>query len=76
MAAAKLSFQDRLNAKTTDLEPGKTYLIGVAIFRKNPNSNSTSKHQPLVVKRAAHEEVFPNNWELPGGHVEPGETVQ
>ena len=75
MAAAKQSFQDRLNAQTTDLEPGKTYLIGVAIFRTNPDANSPSKQQLLVVKRASHEEAFPNNWELPGGHVEPGETI-
>ena len=34
------------------------------------------KFQLLVVKCAEHEEAYPNNWELPGKHVEPGETVR
>jgi|SRR5271170_7484534 len=72
----KTSFEDRLGKKTTDLESGKTYLVSVAIFRLNPNTESSSKFQLFIVKRAEHEEAFPNNWELPGGHVEPGETVR
>ncbi|KAJ1999596.1 hypothetical protein GGI04_004504 [Coemansia thaxteri] len=29
----------------------------------------------LIVQRAAHERSFPNEWEIPGGHVDPGESV-
>ena len=76
MPTASPSFQARLDAQTTDLEPGKTYVVGVAIFRASPDPASATKHQLLVVKRAAHEESFPNKWELPGGRVEPGETVR
>ena len=76
MPTAKQSFQERLDAQTTDLEQGKTYVVGVAIFRAAPDPASATKHQLLVVKRAEHEESFPNKWELPGGRVEPGETVR
>lgn len=76
MPTAKQSFQERLNVQTTDLEQGKTYVVGVAIFRASPDPASATKFQLLVVKRAEHEESFPNKWELPGGHVEPGETVR
>ncbi|KAI9473262.1 hypothetical protein LPJ78_000770 [Coemansia sp. RSA 989] len=30
----------------------------------------------LVVQRAAHERSFPNQWEIPGGGVDPGETIK
>lgn len=76
MATIKPSFQDRLAAQASDLESGKIYIVGVVIFRLNPNPNSPSKHQLLIVKRASHEESFPNMWEIPGGHVEPGETIR
>ena len=76
MSPAAQSFQERLDTQTTDLEQGKTYVVGVAIFRASPDAASTTKFQLLVVKRAEHEEAFPNKWELPGGHVEPGETVR
>ena len=76
MPTAKQSFQERLDAQTTDLEQGKTYVVGVAIFRASPDPASATKFQLLVVKRAEHEESFPNVWELPGGRVEPGETVR
>ena len=76
MPTAKQSFQERLDAQTAELEQGKTYLVGVAIFRASPDPASTTKFQLLVVKRAEHEEAYPNNWEIPGGHVEPGETVR
>ena len=76
MPTAKQSFQERLDLQTTDLEQGKTYVVGVAIFRASPDPASATKFQLLVVKRAEHEESFPNKWELPGGHVEPGETVR
>lgn len=30
----------------------------------------------LLVKRSAHRSAYPGVWDLPGGHVEPGETVE
>lgn len=29
----------------------------------------------LIVQRSAHERMFANEWEIPGGHVDPGETI-
>ncbi|KAJ2810229.1 hypothetical protein H4S07_002789 [Coemansia furcata] len=29
----------------------------------------------LIVQRAAHEHSYPNEWEIPGGHVDPGESI-
>lgn len=69
-------FTKRLNSKITDLPAGQTYLVGVAIFRRDPVASKPAPWQLLVVKRAEDEEAFPNNWELPGGHVEPNETVR
>lgn len=69
-------FLKRLNSKITDLPAGKTYVVGVAIFRRDPMAVTPAPWQLLVVKRAEDEEVFPNNWELPGGHIEPNETVR
>lgn len=72
-----VDFIKRLDSKITDLPAGKTYLVGVAIFRRDPMAvTPTAPWQLLVVKRAEDEEVFPNNWELPGGHLEPNETVR
>ncbi len=76
MAFAKQSFQDRLDAQTKDMERGKTYLVGVTIFRPSPDPESTTKFQLLILTRAEHEEAFPNNWELLGGHLEPNETFR
>ncbi|KAJ1672568.1 hypothetical protein EV182_006924, partial [Spiromyces aspiralis] len=42
-------------------------VIGAAI--------SASGTDVLVVQRAANERSFPNQWELPGGHCDPGETI-
>lgn len=70
-------FLKRLDSKFTDLPAGKKYLVGVAIFQRRPDVGANpSPWQLLVVKRAEDEEAFPNNWELPGGHVEPDETVR
>ncbi|KAJ2505855.1 hypothetical protein IWW47_001858 [Coemansia sp. RSA 2052] len=29
----------------------------------------------LLVQRAAHERSYPNEWEIPGGHVDSGESI-
>lgn len=76
MADTEASFEKRLGSKTTDLETGKTYLVGVAVFRSAVSPDASDPYELLVVKRASHEEAFPDNWELPGGHVESGETVK
>lgn len=55
------------------LPPDMLHVVGVAIFQSPDNS---PRPRVLVVKRAAHEDQFPNMWELPGGHVEEGETVR
>ena len=34
------------------------------------------RHQKLlIVQRAHHESFLPGSWEVPGGGVEPGETI-
>jgi 8-oxo-dGTP pyrophosphatase MutT (NUDIX family) len=53
-----------LHSHKSELDASKNWLVGVAIFRK------AQPMELLVVKRAPTEEAFPNNWELPGGHVE------
>ncbi len=30
----------------------------------------------LLARRAAHKATYPDCWDIPGGHVEPGETVE
>lgn len=30
----------------------------------------------LIVRRSEQEDVFPNNWEIPGGSVDQGETLE
>lgn len=69
MPTAKQSFQERLNVRTTDLEQGKTYLFGVAIFRASPDPASTTKFhweihfntsRPIVSFEAPGEEIASN----------------
>ncbi len=57
----------RLNSHLSTLDSTKVILVGVAIFKK-----SKSKEAPelLLDERAESDEAFPNNWKLPGGHVE------
>ncbi|KAJ2901904.1 hypothetical protein GGI21_004628 [Coemansia aciculifera] len=43
-------------------------VTGGAIFDTNTRS-------VLLVQRAAHERSYPNEWEIPGGHVDPGEYI-
>lgn len=67
--------QDYLDLTSEDLPSGPTYVVGVAIFQLSKESNGLLQRRVLVVKRTAHEDQFPNMWELPGGHVEKGETI-
>ena len=63
-----------LDTKIEDLPPGVRYVATGAIFRVQ--SNTTQSPQLLTVKRAADEKAFPDHWELPGGKVDPGETIR
>ncbi len=76
MADPDTPFNTKLHSKTTDLESHITYLIGVAIFRPALSPTASDPYELLIIKRSSHEDVYPNNWELPGGHVEPGESVK
>ncbi|KAJ7199156.1 NUDIX hydrolase domain-like protein [Mycena pura] len=50
---------------------GKRLVIGVAIVRRLSN---ISLPQVLVLQGAAHETLFPNMYELPGGKCEPTDS--
>ncbi|KAJ1662429.1 hypothetical protein IW140_005899 [Coemansia sp. RSA 1813] len=45
-------------------------VIGAAIA-----GPSNDKPSVLIVQRSAHERSYPNEWEIPGGHVDPGELI-
>ncbi|KAJ2552154.1 hypothetical protein EV175_003422 [Coemansia sp. RSA 1933] len=45
-------------------------VIGAAIAGSSKNEPSV-----LIVQRSAHERSYPNEWEIPGGHVDPGELI-
>ena len=60
-----------LNSTAEELCGDCVYVVGIAIFRRT----NTANPQLLVVRRVETELTFPNMWELPGGHVEPGETI-
>jgi len=47
-------------------------VIGAAVFRQ---ANTPDDFQLLIVRRAAHEEYYPNCFEMPSGKVDEGETV-
>ncbi len=67
-------FQNNLEAKTfiDNLETQlKTQNIGFAVDCFVVNE----KNQILSQKRSANRRLYPNNWELVGGHVDAGETV-
>jgi mutator protein MutT len=44
------------------------YIIASALIHKNGKI--------LIAKRAANKKIFPDQWEVPGGHVEFGESAQ
>ncbi|KAI9506002.1 hypothetical protein GGI25_005739 [Coemansia spiralis] len=45
-------------------------VIGAAIAGSDRSTPSV-----LIVQRSAHERSYPNEWEIPGGHVDPGEYI-
>ncbi|KAJ2753018.1 hypothetical protein GGH94_004222 [Coemansia aciculifera] len=52
-------------------EPKPHHIVtGGAIANSNHGVPSV-----LLVQRAAHERSYPNEWEIPGGHVDPGESI-
>ncbi|KAI5360627.1 putative NUDIX hydrolase domain-containing protein [Septoria linicola] len=65
-----------LDTKIENLPPGIRFVATGAIFRELSAEESTTGPQLLTVRRAADEKAFPNYWELPGGKVDPGETIR
>ena len=63
------ALQARLSLTANDFQRSSSLLIGVALFRRSP------KLQLLVLRRAANEDLFPNCWAVPGGHIDAGESV-
>ena len=66
---------NRLDATAEDLDPDKIYVVGIAVFRPAAELGGDSTPQLLLVQRSAHE-AMPNLWEIPGGGVEPAETIR
>ncbi|KAJ1838356.1 hypothetical protein LPJ73_007101 [Coemansia sp. RSA 2703] len=58
-----------ISSSTHDPRPHRV-VIGGAIFRPTCTPPSV-----LIVQRAATERSYPNEWEIPGGHVDPDETI-
>lgn len=73
IAAAPLD-QRRIASTIAELDNAFVYVVGIAIFRRSPDPPSVT--QVLVVKRTENETSYPGCWEIPGGHVEPGETLR
>lgn len=62
----------RLRSTTAELAPASRYVVGIATFREGQGASSL---QLLVLKPAPAKTSFANMWEIPGGRVEPGETI-
>jgi 8-oxo-dGTP diphosphatase len=76
MSAKPLSDIEKVRSSTAEeLDGHCVYVVGIAIFRRTSTASSSHAWQLLVVRRADTELTFPNKWELPGGHVEEGETI-
>lgn len=54
-----------------DGTPYDKLVIGAIILKSTPDGTSNI----LMLKRAAHEEFYPNNFEIPGGKVEDTDTT-
>lgn len=73
MSTQPFSDLENLLSSTVETLGGNCfYVVGIAIFRR---TSTNQGWQLLVVRRVETEPAFPNMWELPGGHVEHGETI-
>ncbi|KAJ2700634.1 hypothetical protein FB645_004933 [Coemansia sp. IMI 203386] len=61
--------KDFIDSCQTDPKPHRV-VIGAAVAGADLVHPSV-----LIVQRSAEERSYPNEWEIPGGHVDPGETV-
>ncbi|KAJ2656356.1 hypothetical protein IWW48_005078 [Coemansia sp. RSA 1200] len=67
--AARMTAEEYLGTYKDALKPHRI-VIGAAIAGPTKDKPSV-----LVVQRSAHERSYPNEWEIPGGHVDPGELI-
>ena len=71
-----LDLPTRLQAQLGHVDNNTKYLVGVAIMHQPLfNRRSDSLRLPIV-KRAECDTNFPGMWAVPGGHIEPGETIK
>ncbi|KAJ2121203.1 hypothetical protein GGH19_002944 [Coemansia sp. RSA 1807] len=58
-------------------QPADTYLCSLSKHHDRLVIGAAIAHDSsvLIVQRAADERSFPNQWELPGGGVDPNETI-
>src|SRR5260370_6116131 len=63
-----ISLHDLSSIQARAEAEGKQCLVGALI--------SNPKRQAFVQKRAATRRLWPGCWDLAGGHVEPGETLE
>src|SRR5260370_34528101 len=63
-----ISLHDLSSIQARAEAEGKQCLVGAVII--NP------QRQAFVQKRAATRRLWPGCWDLAGGHVEPGETLE
>ena len=71
------TFSARLGSTLSDLDDTKRWVVDIVIQRPTlPAHSHTSEPEILLVKRTAHEHDFPNDREIPGGHVEAEETIR
>ncbi|KAL2206302.1 NUDIX hydrolase [Sarocladium strictum] len=64
--------QERINSSAGS--PVDKITVGAAILRKSKDPKADT--QILLLKRSAHEMYYPNMFEVPGGKVDPGESLR
>jgi 8-oxo-dGTP pyrophosphatase MutT (NUDIX family) len=76
------NLRDLLNTKQEDLDPNTRHAVAAVIFRGHATGEGDVQDrddpppQLLIVKRVATETSFPCHWEVPGGKIDPAETVR